>query len=60
MNIPAHVFAFIIGLVGLIGIIVLIALHDTVPDILQVITVSAVTAGAGLAIPSTGTSPPTV
>lgn len=52
MNAPAHVYAFAIALVGLIGIIVLSALHDVVPEILQVITVAAVTGGAGLAVPS--------
>jgi hypothetical protein len=53
MNVPAHVYAFAIALVGLVGIVVLSALHDTVPQILQVITVAAVTGGAGLAVPST-------
>lgn len=56
MNVPAHVYAFLIALVGLVGIIVLSALHDTVPEILQLITVSAVTAGAGLAVPSSTTA----
>jgi hypothetical protein len=54
---PAHVYAFLIALVGLVGIIVLSALHDTVPEILQVITVAAVTGGAGLAVPSSAPVP---
>ena len=52
VSVPAHVYAFLIALIGLVGIIVLSALHDTVPEILQVITVAAVTGGAGLAVPS--------
>lgn len=57
-NLPAHVYAFIIGLVGLVGIIVLAATSHPVPEILQVVTVAAVTGGAGLAIPGTGTTAP--
>jgi hypothetical protein len=49
---PAHVYAFLIGLVGIVGIIVLAATSHPIPTILSTITIAAVSAGAGLAIPS--------
>lgn len=49
---PAHVYAFAIGLVGVVGIIVLAATSHPVPSILSTITIAAVAAGAGIAIPS--------
>ena len=58
MTIPAHVYAFFISLVGLVGIIVLSCLNKTVPDVLQVVTVSGLAAGAGIAIPTTNPAPP--
>ncbi len=51
-RIPAHAYAFAIGLVGLVGIIVLAATSHPVPSILSTITIAAVAAGAGIAIPS--------
>ncbi len=56
-GIPAHAYAFLIGLVGLVGIIVLAATSHPVPSILSTITIAAVAAGAGIAIPSSGSTP---
>jgi hypothetical protein len=55
MNLPGHVYAFLIGLVGLVGIIVLAATSHPVPQILTVVTVAAVSAGAGLSVPAIST-----
>lgn len=55
-NMPAHVYAFIIGAIGLVGIIVLSATSHPVPTVLSTITIAAVTGGAGLAYPSTSGS----
>lgn len=55
MKLPAHVYAFAVGFAGLVGIIVLAATSHPIPTILQIVTASAVAAGAGIAIPT----PPT-
>lgn len=52
---PAHVYAFLIGLVGVVGIIVLAATSHPVPSILSTVTIAAVAAGAGIAIPASTT-----
>ena len=51
-NWPAHVNAFLIGLVGTVGIIVLAATSHPIPSTLTTITIAALAAGAGIAIPS--------
>lgn len=49
---PAHVYAFLIGLVGTVGIIVLAATSHPIPSTLTTITIAALAAGAGIAVPT--------
>lgn len=51
-NVPAHVWAFLIGLVGIIGIIVLAATSHPVPSVLPTVTIAALAAGAGISVPA--------
>jgi hypothetical protein len=57
MNVPAHVYAFVLAAICFIGAIVLVALNHTVPPELWQGGFLAAGAGAGIAIPS-GTTPP--
>jgi hypothetical protein len=55
MNLPGHVYAFLVGIIGIVGIIVLAATSHPVPETLTTITIAAVAGGACLAIPTVST-----
>lgn len=58
MNIPAHVYAFVLSAICFVGAIVLVALNHVVPPELWQGGFLAAGAGAGIALPTTGTTTP--
>lgn len=59
MKLPANAaaYAFILAAIGLVGSIVLAAMNKTIPANLWVVTIGALTGGAGIAIPTPPATP---
>lgn len=52
MNIPAHVYAFVLAAICVVGAVVLTAMNKTVPVELWQAAFLSAGAGAGIALPS--------